>query len=71
MSDRQNGQTRKAIEEVIRICKDRKDLDEYLTEHEKEVVNIMGTLFGAEEISRIHEINFNSFGVYKKQVIYR
>lgn len=52
-----HGQTRKAIEEVIHICKERKVLIDYLAEHEKEVVNIMGTLFGAEEISRIHDAN--------------
>ena len=58
-----HGQTRKAIEEVIRICKDREVLGEYLAEHEKEVVNIMGTLFGAEEISRIHDVNVRQEGL--------
>ena len=57
-----HGRTRKAIEEVIRICKDRKVLIEYLAEREKEVVNIMGTLFGAEEISRIHDVNVRKEG---------
>ena len=37
-------------------------LTEYLAEHEKEVVNIMGTLFGAEEISRIHDVNVRQEG---------
>ena len=53
---------RRAIDEVIRICKGRKVLDEYLSEHEKEVVNIMGTLFDAEEISRIHDISVRQKG---------
>lgn len=57
-----HGKTRKAIKEVIRICKDRKVLAEYLAEREKEVVNIMGTLFGAEEISRIHDVNVRQEG---------
>ena len=57
-----HGRTRKAIEEVIQICKDQKVLTEYLAEHEKEVVNIMGTLFGAEEISRIHDVNVRQEG---------
>mgnify|MGYP006988891209 CR=1 FL=1 len=35
----------------------------YLAEHEKEVVNIMGTLFGAEEISRIHDVNVRQEGL--------
>ena len=60
---RLHGRTRKAIEEVIRICKDQQVLAEYLAEHEKEVVDIMGTLFGAEEISRIHDVNIRKEGI--------
>ena len=59
---RTHGRTRKAIGEVIRICKDRKVLTEYLAEREKEVVNIMGILFSEEEISRIHDVNIRQEG---------
>lgn len=44
------GQTKKAITETIRICKDRNVLKEYLENKEQEVVDIMMTLFDDEEI---------------------
>ena len=40
----------------------------YLAEHEKEVVNIMGTLFGAEEISRIHDANIRKDASIKSYI---
>ncbi len=42
--------TRKALEETIRICKDRNILREYLESREKEIVDIMITLFDHAEI---------------------
>ncbi len=39
------GRTRKAVIETIRICRDRNILKDYLAEREKEVVNIMMSLF--------------------------
>ena len=45
---KQQGRTRKAVLETIRICKDRKILKEYLESREKEVVDIMMTLFDQE-----------------------
>lgn len=44
------GRTREAITEAIRICKDRNILKEYLTSREKEVVDIMITLFDQQEV---------------------
>ena len=44
------GQTKEAILETIRICKDRNILKEYLESREQEVVDIMMTLFDDEEI---------------------
>ncbi len=44
------GQTRKAVTETIRICKDRNILKEYLEKREQEVVDIMMTLFDEDEI---------------------
>ena len=47
---KQQGMTRKAITETIRICKDRNVLKEYLAQREKEVVTIMMSLFDKEQI---------------------
>ena len=44
------GQTKKAILETIRICKDRNVLKEYLKEKELEVIDIMATLFSQEDV---------------------
>lgn len=44
------GQTKKAVTETIRICKDRNVLKEYLENKEEEVVDIMMTLFDDEQI---------------------
>lgn len=56
---RRYGRTRKAILETIRICKDRDVLKEYLESREKEVVDIMMTLFDEQEI---YETHFKSVG---------
>ncbi len=44
------GQTREAVLETIRICKDRNVLKEYLENKEQEVVDIMMTLFDDEQV---------------------
>ncbi|MCI5500597.1 MAG: hypothetical protein MR409_01570 [Lachnospiraceae bacterium] len=49
------GRTRKAIEETIRICKERNVLKEYLESREGEVVTMMMTLFDEEQIARNHD----------------
>ena len=46
--------TKKAITETIRICKEQNVLKEYLESREKEVVDIMSTLFDEERILQIH-----------------
>lgn len=51
------GGTRKAVEETIRICKDRNVLRDYLANREKEVVDIMMTLFDEERIVEIYAEN--------------
>ena len=45
-----HGKTRKAVEETLRICKDRNVLREYLESRKKEVVDIMFALYDEEEI---------------------
>ena len=44
-----HGQTETAVRETIKICCDRDILKEYLESQEKEIVNIMMTLFDDEE----------------------
>ena len=48
------GQTREAVLETIRICKDRNVLREYLENKEGEVIDIMMTLFDEEEIMKTY-----------------
>ena len=49
-----HGATKKAILETIRICKDRNVLKEYLESREKEVVDMMMTLFDDEQILKAY-----------------
>lgn len=44
------GQTKKAVTETIRVCKNRNVLKEYLEDKEQEVVVIMMTLFDDEQV---------------------
>ena len=46
------GRTQKAVQEAIRICKDRNVLKEYLSNREKEVVDIMMVLYDEQEVLR-------------------
>jgi len=49
------GRSREAIMETIRICKDRDVLKEYLVSREKEVVDMLMTLFTEEQIMKNHD----------------
>jgi hypothetical protein len=51
---KEHGRTRKAVLETIRICKDKEILKEYLEDREKEVVDIMMTLFDDEYILKTY-----------------
>ena len=51
---REHGRSREAVLETIRICKDLNVLSEYLSDREKEVVDIMMTLFDDEYILRTY-----------------
>ncbi len=48
------GNTKEAVTETIRMCKDRNVLKEYLENREKEVVDIMMTLFDDEQILKAY-----------------
>ncbi len=49
-----HGNTKRAVTETIRICKDRNVLKEYLESREQEVVDIMMTLFDDEQILKAY-----------------
>ena len=49
------GWTQKAIEETLRICKDRNLLKKYLEEHEAEVIEMMTMLFDENYVSEAYE----------------
>ena len=51
---KQYGNTKQAVTETIRICKDRNVLKEYLESREQEVVDIMMTLFDDEQILKAY-----------------
>ena len=48
------GMTSEAVEETIRICRDRNVLREYLSERKKEVLTIMKCLFDQEEVMEMY-----------------
>ena len=45
------------MKEIIRICKDRNILADYMTEREVEVMDIMTTLFDQDEVTRRYLVN--------------
>lgn len=49
-----HGNTKKAVTETIRVCKNRNVLKEYLESKEQEVVDIMMTLFDDEQIMKAY-----------------
>jgi len=51
------GYTRKAVEETIRLCRERDILDSFLASRKKEVTDIMFALFDQEEVRKIREYN--------------
>lgn len=54
---RQYGYTMKAVEETLRICCDENILMPFLALRQKEVQDIMVTLFNQERVTEIHEYN--------------
>ncbi|MCD7855700.1 MAG: hypothetical protein LUG66_08830 [Clostridiales bacterium] len=56
------GYTKKAIDETLRICESYDILKEFLKEHEKEVADIMISLYSQEEIDEMymHEVRRES-----------
>ena len=54
---RRYGYTQEAIDETMRLCREEKILTLFLASREKEVRDIMFTLFDQEWVTRIHEKN--------------
>ncbi len=62
------GNTRETVTETIRICKDRNVLKEYLESREKEVVDMMMTLFDEEQIYKAFENDIKQETVKNKAI---
>ena len=58
-----HGRTEQAVRETIRICKDKNVLKEYLESREKEVIDMMVTLFDEEKIMKAHDKTILEQGV--------
>ena len=54
---KQYGYTIKAVEETLRICCEENILMPFLASRQKEVQDIMVTLFNQERVTEIHEYN--------------
>lgn len=54
---KKHGYTMKAVEEILRICREESILMPFLASRRKEVSDIMVTLFNQEHITEIHEYN--------------
>ena len=63
-----NGRTLKAVKEIIRICRDRNLLREYLSERETEVEEIMLTLFDQEHVWNIERNNIRAAALAEGRV---
>ena len=57
------GRTRKAVEEIVRVCLTTDVLAEYMKSREKEVKDIMFTLYDEEEILRRHDRTVEQRGI--------
>ena len=56
------GRTHRAIEETLRICKDKNLLKEYLEKRETEVKGIMLTLFNQERVTELYGMEMREEG---------
>lgn len=62
---KKHGRSQEAIQETIRICKDEDVLKEYLSQHEKEVRDIMFSLFDDEYILDTYRRDLLKKGIKK------
>ena len=61
------GLTQEAIEETLRVCMEENILTPFLASRQKEVQEIMVTLFDQEKIAEIHDYNVEQRGIQKGQ----
>ena len=54
---KKHGQTRKAVEETLLICRDKNVLEEYLKQRETEIMDIMTTLFDQDYVTKLYGID--------------
>lgn len=64
-----HGRTQKAVEEIVRICQSADILAEYMKDREKEVKDIMFTLYDEEEILRRHDKTVEQRGISQGIII--
>lgn len=60
-----HGLTQEAIEETFRVCMEENILAPFLASRQKEVQEIMVTLFDQEKIAEIHDYNVEQRGIQK------
>ena len=60
-----HGLTQEAIEETFRVCMEENILAPFLASRQKEVLEIMVTLFDQEKIAEIHDYNVEQRGIQK------
>lgn len=63
------GNTKQAVTETIRICKDRNILKQYLSNKEVEVVTIMMSLFDDEQIMRTYAKDIKREALMEKAIL--
>ena len=63
------GYTREAVLEILRVCRDEKILEEYLSTHEKEAFDIMFTLFDDEYLTRVWRKEVYEEGMEKGSIL--
>ena len=66
---KQQGMTKQAVTETIRICKDRNILKHYLSSKEVEVITIMMSLFDDEQIMRTYEKDIKRETLIEKSIL--
>ncbi len=65
---KKHGQTKEAVTETIRICKDRNVLKEYLESKEQEVVDIMMTLFDDEQVLEVYAKDIDDNATHREAI---
>ena len=65
---KKHGQTRKAVEETLLICRDKNVLEEYLKQRETEIMDIMTTLFDQDYVTKLYGIDQRREGKKEEKI---